>query len=706
MKPNVNLLATERFDTGIGEIGVLVQGSWQDMRYLDAEVSNTDFIASPTINGQSVRLPDIQRLFYRSGSRGRPSANVQLQWKPSPNVEIYAEGLYQGFINKIDDRLLEVPLYGGTSYSNLKFRPGTNLVDSGTVTGSSGNLFSFQGGTFNRTDTFQVAGGTRITSDRFKLNIDVARTLSTFRGNTESVDRVFNGTPTVNFDTTKPTFDITGVNFADPAGQRFQGLFEENQRSAGRSWQARADAEYDFDDSPLKNIQVGARYEDRNARRNYGNRYAFLLPLGINQTALPLKFDVFNGYGFQPTYNFASPTYESIQGNITEFRQFIINQCPLILPTDPGNGCRAYAATAGGPAVSPQLFYAQERTLAGYGQVNFGFGDVVTGTLGLRVQHAKLSLPNVPAGGSTVNIERSNTDWLPNANVVFHIDSGLQLRLAASKTVTRPEFSQLGPITFGAPPSGGVGTDGAPYGAGGGNPYLQPFTSWNYDASLEYYFSRAGFAALAVFHRDLDKFIINSTARFTDPVLGVVQINGPVNSQKGRITGVEAQTQVFLDALGLPEWTKSFGVQLNLTYLDFKLQQNNGSGGVSYQPYYDQLNGVSKWNYNLVGIYENGPASVRLTYNGRSSFGASIQNRGNDLYIETAHPADRLDLSLQYNLLRNATVFFDWTNLTRKPFRQDFSSARDGAERASYVRYLRYDESTLSLGLRFTFGGK
>ena len=37
----------------------------------------------------------------------------------------------------------------------------------------------------------------------------------------------------------------------------------------------------------------------------------------------------------------------------------------------------------------------------------------------------------------------------------------------------------------------------------GGNPFLTPFTSWNYDASLEYYFSRTGFASVAAFHRDI-----------------------------------------------------------------------------------------------------------------------------------------------------------------------------------------------------------
>jgi hypothetical protein len=122
---------------------------------------------------------------------------------------------------------------------------------------------------------------------------------------------------------------------------------------------------------------------------------------------------------------------------------------------------------------------------------------------------------------------------------------------------------------------------------------------------------------------------------------------------------------------------------------------------VSQSP--DQLNGVSKWNYNLVGIYERYGLSARLTYNGRSSFRATRQFRGDDIYTETAHPAGRLDLSLNYELSDRFTLFGDWTNITRKTFRQDFTSARNGAPEAEFVRYRRFDESTLSLGARFKF---
>ena len=100
---------------------------------------------------------------------------------------------------------------------------------------------------------------------------------------------------------------------------------------------------------------------------------------------------------------------------------------------------------------------------------------------------------------------------------------------------------------------------------------------------------------------------------------------------------------------------------------------------------------------------ENGPLTARLSYNKRSKTLETIQNRGNDLYIETGSPAGRLDLSTSYNVRDKFTLFFDWTNILNKPYRQDFSSARDGADRAEYVRFLRFEETIFSGGIRFRF---
>ncbi|TRW15023.1 TonB-dependent receptor [Glacieibacterium frigidum] len=697
--PNFNFLATKRWDTSIGEIGILVNGSYTELQYLDSEPSNTDFIADPVINGVRTRFPDVQRLFYRSGNRARPSANVSLQWKPADNFELYFDGLWQGFRNKIDDRILEGFLFGG-DYSNLVYRPGTNILSSGTINNAGRAPFSFQGATYNKTNTYQFAVGGKYGSGPLKLSFDAAKTQTTFTGSTISADREFVGRPQIDFDLEGLRFSFPNFDTTNPANYRYLGVFEQNQQARGKDIQVRGDATYEVsDEGLLRSVSIGARYTKRDARRDFGDRFAGTnLPL----SGTPLTFELvpagFRGSDFEPV-RFLAPTYESLRENIVQLRQL-----GGVGPDAP---------------VRNRIFTADESTLAGYGQVAYGFGETIDGLLGLRVVRTKTTVAGpVPTGIPTIDEGTKSTDYLPNASIRWRADPQLQFRLAFSQTRTRPNFSDLVPsITLDAPPPGGVGTDSAPRTGRGGNPFLTPFTSDNYDATIEYYFSPTGFASVALFRRDLQGFILDDVFRFTDPTLGVVQITGRTNAGGGRINGLEAQFNTFFDFDFLPQWARSFGIQANLTYLDAKVEQESPTTTRTNPTtlILDRITGpevgISKWNYNLVGLYEREGFSARLTYNGRSRFQAQRQVRRNDVgalddfYLEEAKPADRLDLSLNYDVLPQATVFFDWTNITNTPFRQSFSSARGGADRVGYERYLRYDEATVSLGVRFRFGG-
>lgn len=686
--PNFNFLATKRWDTSIGEIGVLVNGSYTELQYLDSEPSNTDFIADPVINGQRTRFPDIQRLFYRSGNRARPSANVSLQWKPADNFELYVDGLWQGFRNKIDDRILEAFLFGG-EYSNLVYRPGTNVLSSGSVVNAGRSPFSFQGGTYNKTNTYQFAIGGKYDAGPLKLTFDVAKTRTTFTGSTISADREFVGRPRIDFDLETMRFSFPNFDTTNPLNYRFLGVFEENQQARGKDLQARGDATYEVsDEGLLRSVSVGVRYTNRDAARDYANRFGGTnLPL----SSVPLDFQLapagFGGSDFDPP-RFLAPTYQSLRDNIITLRRL--------------------TAVGTDAPVRRRLFTADENTFAGYAQLAYGLGETIDGLVGLRVVRTETTVAGpVPTGIAAIDQGSKSTDYLPNASIRFRPDPKLQFRLSFAQTRTRPNFSDLVPsIVLNAPPAGGIGTDSNPRTGRGGNPFLTAFTSDNYDATAEYYFSATGFASIAVFRRNLDGFILDDVFRFTDPALGVVQITGRTNAGNGRITGAEAQFNSFFDFDFLPEWARSFGIQANVTYLDAKVEQRDPNGpGLVLDRISDPFVGTSKWNFNLVGLYERDGFSGRLTYNGRSNFQAQRQLRGDDFYREEASPADRLDLSLNYDVIPQATVFFDWTNITRTPFTQSFSSARAGAPLAEYPRFLRYDESTVSLGVRFRFGG-
>jgi iron complex outermembrane recepter protein len=706
--PNANVLVSNRWDTGAGEIGVLLNASYTRLRFLDSEPSNTDFLQTFRQEGNrliccgpqpNARFPDIQRLFYRSGDRTRPSFNGVLQWRPNDSLEFYAEALFQGFRNKIDDRLVAVPLYNGGAYSNLVFRGGTNLLDSGTITGLADPIFTFQGGTFNKTDTYQFAVGGQYDAGPLRISVDLARTDSTFKGSTESVDRIFagQGATTVNFDLTTPQFAISGVDFTNPANFLFDGLYEENQLSEGDDYQARVDMTYELSpDFFIRSIGLGARYSDRDANREFGNRFAGFRGRNIPGTNLPLEFRV-NRAGFRNTdvqsgfLSFSTPTYQSIRDNIQGLRQFVINQ---------GAGNYTLADVPRGVQ-----YRVNEKTLAGYGQLNYAIGDTIDGVVGLRVVETETQFENITQSIGGL-LGQKYTDYLPTANLRWEIAPQFQARLSYTQTRTRPTFAQLNPAISLGPPDplqGGRRT------GGGGNPFLRPIQSNNYDAALEWFFSRNGFASLTLFRRDLEGFIQDQTQDFSDPVLGPIRVTIPTNTRSGRIDGLELQLSTFFDFGGVPNFLRNFGIQANYTHLDAGIEILNPATGqfvvdrITSPEGPGDYGGVSRHTFNVALMYENGPLSGRLTWNKRSKYLDRRDVRGDEaggFYREEATAPHRVDLSLNYNFRENFTIFADATNLLGEPLRVDFSSARGGAPRANYVRYLRFDEQTLSLGVR------
>lgn len=432
----------------------------------------------------------------------------------------------------------------------------------------------------------------------------------------------------------------------------------------------------------------------RDGHREYGSRY--FGGQDVPLTSAPIEIapvrSGFRSADVQPFRTYLSPTYESIRDNREELRRFVI-----------GLGATNYTLDA--VAADPvQTYDAREQTYAGYGQFDYNVGDIVDGMIGVRVVRTETRIDgNATLGGTITPISQGPkfTDVLPNASARFHITQGLQLRLSYSKTRTRPDFSQLNPsVSVGSPdPLTGLGT------GSGGNPNLKPFKSNNYDASLEPYFSPTGFASVAAFRRDLQGFVQTETNRFTDPVLGLVQISRPVNSGSGQIDGLEAQVSTFFDFDGVPDFVRNFGIQANYTYLDAATEFRNAgqNNALTLGP----IQGVSKHGYNIVGLFERGPLSARVTYNGRSRFldyRAARADEATGYFIQYGKPADRLDFSANVNLTPNTTFFVDATNLTGNADRYTFQSGRAGAPIAQYVRFLRFTERTLSIGLRFRFG--
>ena len=745
--PNGNIMVTNRWNVGEGEMGALLNFSYTKLHYRDAISANAYFVAP---GPPGTRLPDWPFIEYNEATRTRPSLNGALQWRPNPDLELYVEGLWQGFRHKLQDRHFEQPIWGGQTYTNIVTQPGTDLVESGTVFNPRRGE-GWQGGTYNKTNTYQFATGGRYDAGPLRISADIARTDSTFTGSTESVDYVlcgdqFNCGHTVNFTIGAPgdipRFELVNFDPANPANFSYRGLFEEAQQAKGDDWQARLDFEYQLGNSFLSKLLWGVRYVDRDASRVYGSRYNDSrrgTPIG----AVPLDYEVFDP-GFRGASNppfpvaWLTPTYSSIRSNIEDLRVF-----------------SGYPSGDRAPYDPTASFKANEKSIAGYAQANWGFnlGSVaVDGQIGVRVVHFDRTLRGTQRSDTTggiiltpVEVDRKDTFLLPNINARFHLGEQLQLRLAATKTRTRPQFLDLNPsVSVGRPPDPGNCIPTVVIcetGANGGNPNLRDLKSNNYDASLEYYFSRTGFASIAAFDHELEGFVTPSS--FISGQVGgfPLRVTAPINSGKGHVRGFEGQVNTFFDFMGGPEWLSWFGVQANVTYVDANAKYprpvlrvdplgNPLPGQLTNDPtdpITRPLLNVSKWSYNIIAMFERGPASVRLAYNKRSSYwGDTLGRQGwfeqadfssNGLpYVlrQKIRDPGRLDLSASYTFMDRFTLFADWTNILSKPLkaelvRMDPTGPRLDPGASNLVKfawYARYPERILSLGVRFRFGGE
>lgn len=132
-------------------------------------------------------------------------------------------------------------------------------------------------------------------------------------------------------------------------------------------------------------------------------------------------------------------------------------------------------------------------------------------------QRTLLDILNAPGSGGTQYVSVFSADFapvyqnrrydnfLPSVNARLNVTDQIVLRGAVSKSLTRPDLGALNPVVI-YPETlrpGNLTASG-----GGGN--LTPYTSWNYDASAEWYYSRTGYVSVGYFRKDVDGLIVNS----------------------------------------------------------------------------------------------------------------------------------------------------------------------------------------------------
>lgn len=341
------------------------------------------------------------------------------------------------------------------------------------------------------------------------------------------------------------------------------------------------------------------------------------------------------------------------------------------------------------------------------------------------------------ASGGEVEVEfEGEYDFLlPMLDIKVDLSDDLVARASVGQTITRPSLGDmLGNLSL--TPSPKIGSRGGSR----GNTGLQPFKSTNLDLSLEYYYGDASYASVGLFWKDVDDWIAGSSVTTTYEGLHDVYLgqrwNNAVAAIEGRgeqATDTAIYNEIVANGIGigennrvladpatdpLIEWTidspenvdarkvngielavqhlfgeTGFGVGVNATFVD---------GDVDVDNYYigrqKVLEGLSD-SANLQVFYEKDGISVKVTGAWRDKYlvGLGLPDTGGDSAPLYAEEFLQWDLSVNYEVSDNMTVFFDGVNLTNETERKYSRFESQFVSAAQYgPRYV--------LGFRYTMG--
>ncbi len=299
-------------------------------------------------------------------------------------------------------------------------------------------------------------------------------------------------------------------------------------------------------------------------------------------------------------------------------------------------------------------FALKESVNAFYVQGNME-GQGWSGNLGLRVVQTKERVTSALSGAGKDKVvsdfgtfhfettENTYNDVLPSLNLRFDLNKDVVARLAASKTMTRPDFGALASAISLSPPASATGT-----GSGSGaNPNLKPVRSNNLDASLEWYYAPRAILSGSVYYMDLTSYVgigqvtrsyFTSSSAIPQGAMVPYVLSVPVNSS-AKVKGFElAWEQPILN---------NFGIAANYTYADAKDAKDQ------------EVVGASKNTYNLSGYYEDDMFNARLSYSYRSAFYSGLDR-------ETAFSqgaTGSLSASFGYKINENMALSLDAHNL-------------------------------------------
>ncbi|HEX2099131.1 MAG TPA: TonB-dependent receptor, partial [Candidatus Synoicihabitans sp.] len=624
------------------EFGALFAASRSKGRYQDQTIFNFDWLPRDTtaVPGETqVVWPSTVGSLLTPQDRDRTAYNLSLQWKPNEQLELYTDVLYTAYRNEHDVHFF-IGIPSGEVLS-ATLVPGTNVAK--TVTFRNGFHLSSQQAFDDKTDSYHAVFGGKWTNDDITVRTEYIYNWSSVKTRAVILDTKLND-PAGDFayDFNKDYDGRADVVVSGPTdirnGENYTlwGLFDNHSYATSEQHAFKTDLEKEVKQGFVSSIQGGLRVSQRDAR-NRATNVQNVEPLGgrgvVSTATIPgLMTQAPDAKGDFSVENWANADADFLRNNAGRIREL-------------------FGRPSRDPDFDPtQSFTDTEKTYAAYAQARYETevgGLPLDGLFGVRIVKTEQELEGNLPNGTPIQGDKSDTEILPTLNGRLKLGGGMQLRASAGRAITRPGFAQLNPVVSLVPPT----TTGTAFGTGsGGNPELESVRSDNYDLAFEYYFGEASYVAVGGFYRSIEGYVQNFASVETIDGIGY-NVTRPRNSGKGELHGVELTYQHFPEFL--PESLKGLGLMVNFTYIDGDQDVADESPGApvgarTRQPFAQ----VSKYNYNVVAIYEKGRFSSRLAYTWRGkyieTFNVGVGAAGSPLRV--LHVADRgqLDFSASF----------------------------------------------------------
>lgn len=260
---------------------------------------------------------------------------------------------------------------------------------------------------------------------------------------------------------------------------------------------------------------------------------------------------------------------------------------------------------------------------------------------GLRAENFQQFLTTKDNTNKRVVVETAQWDLLPSLNLTFSPTSQQNIRLAGSKTVSRPEFREIAPFAF---------FDYVMNYGVVGNPSLRRGEIWNADLRYEWYPKAGEGISLGVFYK---KFISPIELRVDGSSVVDRRIYNFSNTKEAFTAGAELEVRKSLDFINEKLDRLSVFANVTVSYSEVTLLSTSAGGTAVSQK--RPLQGQSPYliNAGLQYASKDGKWNASALYNRIGQRLYLVGDAALGIANTFERPRDLVDLQLTRKLLKN-----------------------------------------------------